>query len=57
MFKLQISSIFNFDWADQSWISGVLGVKKTMDNGQDKFNEQEQLVIFERMQHVVLQES
>jgi hypothetical protein len=57
MFKLQISSIFNFDWADQSWISGVLDVKKTMDNGQDKFNEQVQLVIFERMQHVVLQES
>ena len=27
MFKLQISSIFNFDWAHQSWISGVLGVK------------------------------
>ena len=27
MFKLQISSIFNFDRAHQSWISGVLGVK------------------------------
>ena len=27
MFKLQISSIFNFDWAHQSWISGVLGIK------------------------------
>ena len=27
MFKLQISSIFNFDWAHQSWISGLLGVK------------------------------
>ena len=26
MFKLQISSIFNFDRAHQSWISGVLGV-------------------------------
>ena len=26
MFKLQISSIFNFDWAHQSWVSGVLGV-------------------------------
>ena len=25
--KLQISSIFNFDWAHQSWISDVLGVK------------------------------
>ena len=25
-FKLQISSIFNFDRAHQSWISGVLGV-------------------------------
>ena len=25
-FKLQISSIFNFDWAHQSWISGRLGV-------------------------------
>ena len=27
MFKVQISSIFNFDRAHQSWISGVLGVK------------------------------
>ena len=27
MFKLQISSIFNFDRAHQSWISGILGVK------------------------------
>ena len=27
MFKLQISSIFNFDRAHQSWISGLLGVK------------------------------
>ena len=27
MLKLQISSIFNFDWAHQSWISAVLGVK------------------------------
>ena len=27
MFKLQISSIFNFDQAHQSWICGVLGVK------------------------------
>ena len=27
MFKLQISSMFNFDRAHQSWISGVLGVK------------------------------
>ena len=27
MFKLQISSIFNFDRAHQSWICGVLGVK------------------------------
>ena len=27
MFKLQISSILNFDWEHQSWISGVLGVK------------------------------
>ena len=27
MFKLQVSSIFNFDRAHQSWISGVLGVK------------------------------
>ena len=26
MFKLQISSIFNFDRAHQSWISGLLGV-------------------------------
>ena len=26
MFKLQISSIFNFDWAHQSWISGILSV-------------------------------
>ena len=26
MFKLQISSIFNFDQAHQSWISGQLGV-------------------------------
>ena len=26
MFKLHISSIFSFDWAHQSWISGVLGV-------------------------------
>ena len=30
MFKLQISSIFNFDWAYQSWIGGVLGVKKSL---------------------------
>ena len=28
MFKLQISSIFNFDQAHQSGISGVLGVKE-----------------------------
>ena len=28
MFKLETSSIFNFDWAHQSWISRVLGVKK-----------------------------
>ena len=28
MFKLQISSIFNFDQAHQSWISGLLGVKR-----------------------------
>ena len=27
MFKLRISSIFNFDQAHPSWISGVLGVK------------------------------
>ena len=27
MFKLQISSIFYFDRAHQSWISGLLGVK------------------------------
>ena len=27
MFKLQISSIFKFDRAHQSWISGLLGVK------------------------------
>ena len=27
MFKLRFSSIFNFDRAHQSWISGVLGVK------------------------------
>ena len=27
MFKLQSSSIFNFDQAHQSWISGILGVK------------------------------
>ena len=27
MFEQQISSIFNFDWAHQSWISVVLGVK------------------------------
>ena len=27
MFKLQISSIYNFDQAHQSWISGVLCVK------------------------------
>ena len=27
MFKLQISSILNFDRAHQSWISGLLGVK------------------------------
>ena len=27
MFKQQISSIFNFDRAHQSWISGLLGVK------------------------------
>ena len=26
MFKIQISSIFNYDWARQSWINGVLGV-------------------------------
>ena len=26
MFKLQISSIFNFDRAHQIWISGLLGV-------------------------------
>ena len=29
MFKLQILFIFNFDWAHQSWISGVLGVKSS----------------------------
>ena len=28
IFKLQISSIFNFDRAHQSWISGLLGVKR-----------------------------
>ena len=27
MFKLLVSSIFNFDRAQQSWISGLLGVK------------------------------
>ena len=27
MFKLQVSSIFNFDRAQLSWISGLLGVK------------------------------
>ena len=32
MFKLQISSIFNFDRAHQSWISGLLGVKTKMPN-------------------------
>ena len=30
MFKLQISSIFNFDRAHQSWISGVLGVNSAV---------------------------
>ena len=30
MFKLQISSIFNFDRAHQSWISGVLGVNTNL---------------------------
>ena len=30
MFKLQISSIFNFDRAHQRWISGLLGVKKVL---------------------------
>ena len=30
MFKLQISTIFNFDRTHQSWISGVLGVKEKM---------------------------
>ena len=30
MSKLQIISIFNFDWAHQSWISGGLGVKLNM---------------------------
>ena len=31
MFKLQISSIFHLDWAHQSWISGLLGVKRILD--------------------------
>ena len=30
MFKLQISFIFNFDHAHQSWISGVLGVNRDL---------------------------
>ena len=30
MFKLQISFIFNFDRAHQSWISGLLGVKSNL---------------------------
>ena len=38
MFKLQISTIFNFDWAHQSWISGVLGVKKAKKVEKDKFD-------------------
>ena len=33
MFKLQISSIFHFDRAHQSWISGLLGVKYLHDVG------------------------
>ena len=38
MFKLQISSIFNFDWAHKSWISGVLGVNEITTPPEERVN-------------------
>ena len=38
MFKLQISFIFNFDRAHQSWSSGVLGVKQDIFFAPENWN-------------------
>ena len=43
MFKLQISSIFNFDRAHQSWISGLLGVKQYTGYGVSSLTIQNEL--------------